>query len=691
MGKKKSIEEVQNTYTSNNCILITTEYEGQYTKMTFKCACDQIDTKTYKDYRNTPHCTFSNHMERLNNKKEKVPLKLKIINSSEEIKKIPKNLSDEKEVLMDPEFYKQINSKRWNKTKLIYKGDEIHGKGAINYDRIIEEPKTRVPFELECNVCSYIWSTNIHEFVNGKKPKGCGWCKDQLANIKNFNLYIVSFIGTRMYKNKFSYELVDGEEIKSADDFVRIWCKILGHELVNERIIHHLNRRGAKVNPCTICEAERLIKKKKKGNISWYHNLEGVIYKGEKKHGKGKYDYSLIQAEDIINSNSKLTVKCNLTKSNGSICGYIFSVKLHNHINGGSGCPDCFLKIKYGLELFLKKANEVYTNNEFSYELIREEDIVDSGSKPPILCTKCQKVLSPVTINHFINSGDKQCEYCTGLRKWDPKRLREECAIKEKEGLYDYSLVEFDKVVNNESQIKVLCKICVEKGFGKCDFNPTINNHFNNGSGCPRCSGTMPWNYSRAISDIPALFQNEYDYSYITSDMINGGNSIIPIKHNRCGNIFKRTASDHLFNMKACSFCTLSNASQIAFLHLRQINIDFDCEVLCPGLGDKPYRYDYEFEYMDNIIVLEIDGQQHHSSQSHWGGEEALEKSKIRDIYKHHLALKEGKKIIRIDHTIHPSEISKHIDLALKCLDKEYFSTPSLYGWLIEGVKNYSS
>jgi hypothetical protein len=696
MPKKKTIEEVRETYTSNNCILITTEYDGQYTKMTFRCTCDQIDTKTYKDYRNTPWCNFSNHNERLNSKKEKGPLRLKIISSLEEIEKkttnSSENLSNDKQLIMSSDFYEKINSRRWNKTKLIYKGDEIHGKGSINYNRIIGEPKTGVPFELECNNCDYIWSTNVNEFINAAKPRGCGWCKDELANIKNFNLYIVSFIGTRIHKNKYSYELIGGEEIKSADDFVRIWCKVLGHERVNERIIHHLNRRAVKVNPCTICEAERLIKKKEKGNISWNDNLEEVIRKGEKKHGKGTYDYSLTQSSDIINSNSILTIRCNRTKTNGSVCEHIFKMKLHSHINGGNGCPDCFLKVKYNLQLFLKRANEVYTNNEFSYELIREEDIIDSSSKPRILCTVCRKELTSRSINHFINIGGKQCGYCYGLRKWDPKRLREECSLKETEGLYDYSLVEFDKVINNETQIKILCKICVGKGFGKCDFFPSINNHFNNESGCPRCSGTMPWNYERAIGDIPALFQNEYDYSFMTPEMINSSNSQILVGHRRCGNIFKRGVADHLFNMKGCTFCSLSSGSQIIFLYLRSIGIDFECEVQCPGLGSKPYRYDYEIYYNENTIILEYDGIFHFKVQEHCSlTEQDLEKSKIRDIYKHHLALKEGKKIIRIDHTIHPSEISKHIDLALKCLDKEYFSTPSLYEWLIEGVKNYST
>lgn len=693
MPKKNTMEKVTETYTSNGCTLITIEYIDQFTEMTFICLCNQIDTKPYKDFKKRPWCNFTNHSERVKNKGQRGPLKLKVIDAAEEkeIKPIP-NLVETKESPMDAEMYKIINSKRWSKRKLIYKGEEIHGKGLINYDRIINEPKTGVPFELECNICGYIWSTIIHEFINGDKSKACGWCKDELANIKKFNLYIVRFIGSRIHKNKYTYELVDGQEIKSADDFVRIWCKILGHPPVDERIISHLNRRAGKVNPCTICEAERLIKKKEKGKIYWDGDLERVIRKGEKKHGKGTYDYSLIEETDIENVHSMLKLRCNRLKPSGTICGHIFKTKLHCHINGGTGCPDCFLKVKYNLEIFLKRANEVYTNNEFSYELIREEDIVDSSSTPPILCTTCRRKLPPRSINHFINIGGKQCGYCYGLRRWTPERLREECAIKEKEGLYDYSLVEFDKVVNYETQIKILCKICVGKGFGKCDFNPSINNHFNNESGCPRCSGTMPWNYERAMSDIPYLFKNEYDYTFITPEMINCANSQIPIGHRKCGNIFKRGVADHLFNMKGCTFCSLSSGSQIIFLYLRSLGIDFECEVQCPGLGSKPYRYDYEIYYNEDTIVLEYDGIFHFKVQEHCSlTEEDLDKAKIRDIYKHHLALKEGKKIIRIDHTIHFSEISKHIDIALKCKEKEYFSTPSMYDWLIEGIKNYSS
>ena len=82
MGRKKTNEEIEETYTSSGCILLTKEYNGQYTKLEFLCTCEQKDIKTYKDFRNTPRCNFKNHGERLEMKKKGIKiLKLKIVSS----------------------------------------------------------------------------------------------------------------------------------------------------------------------------------------------------------------------------------------------------------------------------------------------------------------------------------------------------------------------------------------------------------------------------------------------------------------------------------------------------------------------------------------------------------------------------------------------------------------------------------
>ena len=78
-------------------------------------------------------------------------------------------------------------------------------------------------------------------------------------------------------------------------------------------------------------------------------------------------------------------------------------------------------------------------------------------------------------------------------------------------------------------------------------------------------------------------------------------------------------------------------------------------------------------------------------SVEHWGGEETWKTTQKRDIYKHYLTIKKGKKMIRIDYSISLYEIPNHIDIALASKEREYFSTPSIYDWLIEGVKNYES
>ena len=678
MGRKKTNEEIEETYTSSGCILLTKEYNGQYTKLEFLCICEQKDIKTYKDFRNTPRCNFKNHGERLEMKKKGIKiLKLKIV-SSEGIQ-----TND----IIQQEASDQINSRKWNKLKLISEGDAIHGKGKINYDRVTEV-KTGKKFELQCNICTYIWSTELKDFIHKKHPNGCGWCKDELANIRIFSLYIIQFIGSRIHNDRYIYELVDGKEITTSSDPVKVICRISNHSFVVEKIIDHLNKYRLQIFRCDQCEIQR---KQEIGRKGWYHDLDRFIKEAEKIHKKGTYDYSFIKPEDIVNMESELNIICKRLKYDGSICEKIFRKSIRSHINNQTGCPDCLLKVKYNLRIFLKRANEVYTENQFSYHLIKEEDIVNCESRLPIVCSYCDRILFKITITQFLNCQSKQCEYCFGLRKWTPERIKEECETKAKEGLYDYSLVEYNKIENCDSVIKVSCIICKNKGYPICDFNPTINNHFNNKSGCPRCSGNMPWDYERVISDIPELFKTEYDYSLVKPEMIEKSSSKIPILHKKCNKIFTRLVDDHIYYMKGCTFCPLSSGAKVVYLYLEKLGIDFDTEVPCPGLGANSYRYDFMIYVGDDIIVIEYDGKGHWFPQEHWGGEETWKAAQKRDIYKHYLTIKEGKKMIRIDYSVANREIPNHIDIALASKEREYFSTPSIYDWLIEGVKNYES
>lgn len=60
----------------------------------------------------------------------------------------------------------------------------------------------------------------------------------------------------------------------------------------------------------------------------------------------------------------------------------------------------------------------------------------------------------------------------------------------------NYSLVKSEHIKGVKSHIPVICNICTYQ------WSPCIDKYINSGTGCPQCTGTLPWNYERFYSII---------------------------------------------------------------------------------------------------------------------------------------------------------------------------------------------
>ena len=120
-------------------------------------------------------------------------------------------------------------------------------------------------------------------------------------------------------------------------------------------------------------------------------------------------------------------------------------------------------------------------------------------------------------------------------------------------------------------------------------------------------------------------------------------------------------------------------------MYLEHLDLRYKEQIFITGPNGYPCFYDFE---INDTTIIEIDGKQHFKMIPYFHKiEENFLKSRERDIYKHHLALKNGKKVIRINYTKSSEKIAEHINRGLACEEKEYFSNPSMYEWLREGVK----
>jgi hypothetical protein len=797
---------------------------------------------------------------------------------------------------------------------LIKKGKDTHGDIIIysHIDPNIVFHRDTI-FEFQCCICFFRWWATKYGFLNSK---GCSWCKTKCLQTAKNSLYIVIFIGSRIHENKYDYSFNDPKTAISTDSILKIWCRKDNHKIFEEKVGKYLSRAKTSTEKSLGCpECNEEVKQAKKLlpkdiRKEWHHDLELLKSEGIRVHGN-IYDYSLNNANEILNSRTKVKIRCLQIKNNGNPCLRVFEQKINSHIDQKAGCIECSGKLKYDYQIFMQRFNERYPDKPFLLHHIKEEDIINTNSMLSFECAKLGcKYIFKNTINEIINTHFRQCDRCNNREPWNQERLQNECNRKQSEGLYSYSLVNISESINSNSLLSIICNRCICKGyknvvfeqtanyhfvhdggcsrcngampwtpertkeecdlkekFGQysyentdfstikgCDslllitciyckteefqdyifsqtitahftqcsgcsrcggslkwtkkrflidskrkekeglfsyenvdietidncntvipiscinckrsenelyiFSQSINNHFNNQTGCPKCNRSehwteqrcikaaeeknleghysynvaefihikngdsiininclfcekdgydqhtfsysvgdhftnnygcprcrkiLKWNYDRVLEELPRLpksFTVFFDYSNIKSHMIENANSPLPITCLICNNPFRRTVAGHILRHEGCTYCKKSKGEKFIYNYLKINKIEFDDQTRVLGYNGNYFRYDFVINYRDITIVIEYDGIQHFQIRDYWQTQETFDEARKRDIYKQNVALKEGKKVIRIDYTIDFNQMEKYLKIALEYNGNIYYSTPSLYEWI---------
>ncbi len=214
-----------------------------------------------------------------------------------------------------------------------------------------------------------------------------------------------------------------------------------------------------------------------RGNLNWF------LEKAKLVHGD-LYDYS---AANYVNTNTKIDIICK--KDNHGI----FKQTPNMHLNNKNGCPKCFGCIKYTLEEFIKKSNEIH-NYRYDYS-----KVIYTGYKTKIeIICKIDDHGSfwQLAGNHLKGINCSKCsEKYSGDSKYFIKR-----ANVIHNNLYDYSKIHY---TDNRTKVEIICKA---HGI----FYQTPHDHLDD-HGCPKCvhtvsKGEIAWLDSL---NIPSEFRNK--------------------------------------------------------------------------------------------------------------------------------------------------------------------------------------
>jgi very-short-patch-repair endonuclease len=328
---------------------------------------------------------------------------------------------------------------------------------------------------------------------------------------------------------------------------------------------------------------------------------EEFIEKAKKVHGD-KYDYSLV---DYKRTDIKVTIICPIHGK--------FEQTPELHLSGFN-CKKCSgknigEKLKLSNEEFIEKAKKVH-GDKYDYSLV---DYINYKTPITIIC-KIHGEFKQTPSNHLQGYCCKKCS-----NNYQPSNIEFIEKLKKVHGdKYDYSLVEYK---NNCTDIKIICK-----KHGVFSQNPIAHR---NGSKCPHCSHNKHKTTESFIKEAISIHGDKYDYSLVKYKNVKDYVKIKCIKHNY---IFKQTPDNHLSGC-GCPKYKLSKGETKIMRYLESKNILYEYQKKfkeCKNIFELPFDF-YLPEYN---LCIEFDGKHHFIKNESWGGDEYLNKVKIRDKIK---------------------------------------------------------
>jgi hypothetical protein len=288
------------------------------------------------------------------------------------IVQVPRNRND----ILRPK--KRIG--RYTLTIFLERAQVVHGD-KFDYSNITEADikGCQSKITVVCRRCRYIWRPSIVNHISGEY--GCPSC----AGLVRLTLETFIIKAHQLHGDIFEYPGLCAEMIQNNRS--RIYIKCIRCLYVWDCIIrNHLNSRKYGCPQCA-------------GNLRWTKNR--LLIKAKEIHGD-QFDYSLVLEEQILSAYSEITIRC-------TICDYIWTPNIHNHITGKSGCPQCYGRIGWTLTTFIARAIEIHVAL-YDYSLITEADVVNQRSHVWIICNKCKRRWCPTITSHI--NGKRGCPTC---------------------------------------------------------------------------------------------------------------------------------------------------------------------------------------------------------------------------------------------------------------------------------------
>jgi hypothetical protein len=211
---------------------------------------------------------------------------------------------------------------------------------------------------------------------------------------------------------------------------------------------------------------------------------------------------------------------------------------------------------------------------------------------------------------------------------------------------YDYSLVEYN---GYRKIVKIICPLHGE-------FIQTVSNHLL-GSECPSCGHIISkakkqMSQKEFIDKANNKHINKYDYSKV--NYVNNYTRVILICHKH--GEFLQVPSNHLRG-QGCPLCKNSKGENTIKKFLEDNQVTYIPQKTFDDCRGKTNKLPFDFYLPNYNICIEYQGEQHFRAVTCWGGEMALNKTKVTDKLKKEYCSLKGIKLLEILYNTNPIKL----------------------------------
>lgn len=192
-----------------------------------------------------------------------------------------------------------------------------------------------------------------------------------------------------IHGDRYDYSESESKYTTFKGDKISIICR--EHGVFMQTPANHAYRGAG----CRICSGNNPV------------NFQEFLRRARESHGD-RYDYSQAEAHYTTWTGAKIPIVC---KEHG-----VFEQRPSYHTRRGQGCPTCAGSELVDFQEFLKRVEEVHSD-EYRYEEAEEHYTGFKGAKIPVLCLK-HGYRFWIRPSHHVSRG-RGCPYCAADRR-DP-------------------------------------------------------------------------------------------------------------------------------------------------------------------------------------------------------------------------------------------------------------------------------